>query len=99
MPDPIVLQKVVFPSASDPDVAPLYVDPDEWTNVMRSTRPPAGDVKHRRGAVPDEVDSTPVRLTHHNVVPMLDGRRGLRPGYQKRISLAVSYTHLTLPTN
>ena len=87
MSDPIVLQKVVFPSASDPDVAPLYVDPDEWTNVMRSTRPPAGDVKHRRGAVPDDIESTPVRLTHHNVVPMLDGRRGLRPGYHKRISL------------
>lgn len=84
---PIVLQKVVFPSVSDPDVAPLYVDPDEWTNVVSTSRPEKADVKHRRGAIPDDVRSIPVRLTHHNVMPMLSGRRGLKPGFQKRVSL------------
>jgi len=87
MTTPIVLQKVVFPSVSDPDVAPLYVDPDEWTNVVSTSRPDKADVKHRRGAIPDDVRSVPVRLTHHNVMPMLSGRRGLKPGFQKRVSL------------
>jgi len=69
----VVLQKVVFPAASDPDVAPLYVDPDEWTQTIRSTR--------------TDTQATSLRLTHHNVVPMLDGRRGLKPGLHKRVSL------------
>jgi len=87
MTTPIVLQKVIFPSVSEPDVAPLYVDPDEWTNVVSTSRPDKADVKHRRGAIPDDVRSMPVRLTHHNVMPMLSGRRGLKPGFQKRVSL------------
>jgi len=87
MSNPLVLQKIVFPSASDPDVAPLYVDPDEWTQIIRSSRPERGAVKHRRGVIPDDIQATSLRLTHHNVVPMLDGRRGLKPGLNKRVSL------------
>ena len=72
MSTPVVLQKVVFPSTADPDVAPLYVDPDEWTDMLTSTRPDAHAVKHRRGVIPDDVEANPLRLTHHNVAPMLD---------------------------
>ena len=87
MSNPVVLQKVIFPSASDPDVTPLYVDPDEWTHLISSSRPEKESVKHRRGAIPDDVRATSLRLTHRNVVPMLQGRRGLKPGLHKRVSL------------
>lgn len=82
-PHPIVLQKVVFPAASDLDVTPLYVDPDEWSQVVRARK--------RRGGGPDDVDSTSLRLTHHNMGPMLDGRRGLKPGLHKRVSLGTYF--------
>jgi galactofuranosylgalactofuranosylrhamnosyl-N-acetylglucosaminyl-diphospho-decaprenol beta-1,5/1,6-galactofuranosyltransferase len=86
MTTPIVLQKIVFPSSSDPDVAPLYVDPDEWTQIITPGQQPAG----RRGprTLPSE---QPLRLTHHNVTPMLDGRRGLKPGLDKRVSLGTYF--------
>ena len=82
-----MLQKVIFPSTSEPDVAPLYVDPDEWTEVISSARPDKEAVRHRRGVVPDDIHSNPLRLTHQNVAPMLRGRRGLKPGINKRVSL------------
>ena len=85
MTQPIVLQKIVFPAASDPDVTPLYVDPDEWSQVVRSR-------KHQgRGKGPDDIESTSLRLTHHNVAPMLDGRRGLKPGLHERVSLGTYF--------
>ena len=87
MADALILQKVVFPSANDPDVTALYVDPDEWTHVVTATRPRPADVKHRRGIIPDEIKAAPLRLTHQNVAPMLRGRRGLAPGFNKRVSL------------
>ena len=83
MTQPIVLHKIVFPAASDPDVTPLYVDPDEWSQVVRSR-------KHR-GKGPDDIESTSLRLTHHNVAPMLDGRRGLKPGLHERVSLGTYF--------
>ena len=88
---PIVLQKVIFPSSADPDVTPLYVDPDEWSDFVQVSRPRQDEVKHRRGVIPDDVALTPLRLTHHNVIPMLDGRRGLRPGHHRRVSLGTYF--------
>ncbi|QYF73845.1 glycosyltransferase [Cryobacterium sp. PAMC25264] len=87
MSTPIVLQKVIFPSSSDPDVAPLYVDPDEWTQIVT----PGAVTRRGRRAAPDESTLQPLRLTHHNVTPMLDGRRGLKPGLDKRVSLGTYF--------
>ena len=91
MTDGIVLQKVVFPSGADPDVTPLYVDPDEWSEFVQSSRPVPQEVRHRRGVVADEIVLNPLRITHHNVLPMLDGRRGLRPGHHRRVSLGTYF--------
>ncbi|PXA70125.1 glycosyltransferase [Cryobacterium arcticum] len=87
MSTPIVLQKVVFPSSSEPDVAPLYVDPDEWTQIIS---PGVDAGKKRRGPAPEDT-TQPLRLTHHNVTPMLNGRRGLKPGLDKRVSLGTYF--------
>ncbi|TFC05467.1 glycosyltransferase family 2 protein [Cryobacterium adonitolivorans] len=87
MSSPIVLQKVVFPSSSEPDVAPLYVDPDEWTQIVTPGQPTG---RKRRAAASDST-LQPLRLTHHNVTPMLAGRRGLKPGLDKRISLGTYF--------
>ncbi|MCU1444913.1 glycosyltransferase [Cryobacterium sp.] len=87
MSTPIVLQKIVFPSSSEPDVAPLYVDPDEWTQIIT----PGQESPKRRGGPRSEPTTQPLRLTHHNVTPMLDGRRGLKPGLDKRVSLGTYF--------
>lgn len=88
---PILLQKVIFPASSDPDVVPLYVDPDEWTHIVRYEKPDPEMTKHRRGVIADDTQVTPLRMTQHNAIPMIDGRRGLVPGQGKRVSLATYF--------
>jgi len=82
----VLLQKIVFPSTSDPDVTPLYVDPDEWSDLVTTHR-----VTQPNGGVAHEVAVTPLRLTHRNVVPMIEGRRSIRPGEHVRISLGAYF--------
>jgi len=91
MPEPLILQKVVFPSASEPDVTPLYVDPDEWSQQVSYVWPSDGTASRQRAGLPSDVVTTPLRMTQHNAVPMLDGRRGLRPGLHRRVSLSTYF--------
>ena len=64
-PNPLVLQRVIFPANADPQALPLYLDAEMWTGVRRSERRVrrlAQDPRRlRRGA-----DRDPVRLTNRN---------------------------------
>ncbi|GLU90650.1 glycosyltransferase [Agromyces sp. NBRC 114283] len=85
------LSKVFFPTAGDPDVVPLYLDADEWTEVREERRPIAEAVRHRRGPVPNEVHSTPLRISHVNATGYITGRRSLRIPANERVSLGTYF--------
>ena len=86
-----VLQKVVFPTSGNPDVLPLFVDADEWTDLRQTVRPNAEAVKHRRGVIPDEVHTTPLRISHVNAVTFVTGRRSIAVPDGDRVSLGTYY--------
>ncbi|WP_240037231.1 glycosyltransferase [Leifsonia flava] len=91
MTDSVVLHKVVFPTTADPDVIPLYIDADEWTDMREERQPEAAAVKHRRGPVPAETFTTPLRISHVNAVTMIDGRRGITVPAGLRVSLGTYF--------
>ncbi|KQZ08737.1 glycosyl transferase [Agromyces sp. Root1464] len=87
----IVLSKVIFPGPGEPDMAPLYLDADEWTEVRQEVRPEASQIRHRRGPVPNEVHTTPLRVSHVNALGMITGRRSLTVPAGGRVSLGTYF--------
>ncbi|WP_228545786.1 glycosyltransferase [Microcella flavibacter] len=78
---PLILSKVVFPGAEEPDTMPLYLDVDEWTEL-------AIESDRSEGKTPPP---TPLRISHRNAAPMVTGRRSLTVPRGERVSLATYY--------
>jgi galactofuranosylgalactofuranosylrhamnosyl-N-acetylglucosaminyl-diphospho-decaprenol beta-1,5/1,6-galactofuranosyltransferase len=86
-----LLAKVIFPDAGDPDVIPLYLDADEWTELRQELRPDSRMVQHRRGPIPKEVHASPLRISHINAVTMVTGRRSIVIPSGSRVSLGTYF--------
>lgn len=91
MTEDIVLNKVVFPGREDPDVTPLYVDVDEWTELRSERAPDPQAVRHRRGPIANEIHTTPLRVSHRAATTMIDGRRSLSVPAGERVSLGTYF--------
>lgn len=89
--DGTVLSKVIFPSTAEPDMAPLYLDAEEWSELRQELRPEAAQVRHRRGPVPNEVHTSALRVSHVNAHSVITGRRSLKVPAGERISLATYF--------
>lgn len=79
MADPTILSKVVFPGREDPDVAPLYVDVDEWTEFQLDAD------------ADNPSEPIPFRVTHRTATTLIDGRRSLNVPDGDRVSLATYF--------
>jgi len=91
MTDTTILSKVVFPDPEDPDILPLYVDVDEWTEVVTTKEPDPRAVRHRRGVIAQEVEASPLRISHRNAGSMISGRRSLEVPKGERVSLGTYF--------
>jgi len=87
----ITLNRVIFPPADEPDVAPLFLDADEWTELRSERDPETRSVRHRRGPVPREVTTVPLRISHRNAATMITGRRSLAVPSGERVSLGTYF--------
>lgn len=86
-----ILNRVIFPPVDEPDVAPLFLDADEWTELRTEKSPDPRTVKHRRGPVPRVVTTSPLRISHRNAATMITGRRSLAVPVGERVSLGTYY--------
>jgi galactofuranosylgalactofuranosylrhamnosyl-N-acetylglucosaminyl-diphospho-decaprenol beta-1,5/1,6-galactofuranosyltransferase len=91
MSDTTILNRVIFPPADEPDVSPLFLDADEWTEVRTETAPDPKAVRHRRGPIPNEVTAMPLRISHRNAATMITGRRSLAVPAGDRVSLGTYF--------
>ena len=83
-----VLSRVVFPGVEEPDTMPLYLDPDEWTDMMTERIPGAFLVGRTGHKVAREETTAPLRISHRNAATMVTGRRSLAIPAGERVSLA-----------